>query len=55
MKTYRIFDTHTMSQDKDVMVFGPRWLARCIAWAKGTRWDYEAEDAYQRHYERAQH
>lgn len=55
MQTYRVFDTHTMAQDTDIVIFAPRWLAHLIAWAKGPRWDYETEVSYQRHYERAAH
>lgn len=54
MQTYRIFDTYLAADDgTDVLIFGPRWLARLICWAKGPRWDYQDERGYQRHYARA--
>lgn len=55
MQTYRVFDcTHGENQPSDILIFGPRWLAHLLAWAKGPRWDYQSEASYQRHYERAQ-
>lgn len=55
MQTYRIFDcTEITSQPDDILIFGPRWLAQLLAWAKGPHWDYQAERLYQLHYERAQ-
>ena len=54
MQTYRVFDcSHATAQPSDILVFGPRWLARLIVAFKGGSWDYQSERLYQRHYERA--
>lgn len=54
MQTYRVFDcSHATAQPSDILIFGPRWLARLIVALKGGAWDYQSEALYQRHYERA--
>lgn len=54
MQTYRIFDcTSAHALPSDILIFGPRWLARLIVAFKGGAWDYQSERLYQRHYERA--
>lgn len=55
MQTFRIFDCTTISeQESDILIFCPRWLAALITKLKGRHWDFQAEWAYQRYYERAQ-
>lgn len=31
MRTYVVFDCTTLSADRDVTLFGPRWLAHALA------------------------
>ena len=55
MQTYRVFDCSLAEDDpSDVVFFGPRWLARLMAWwfsLGGGYWDYEAESLYRRAHE----